>query len=251
MQKHRYKTSFIITAILYVSLAYAIWYGSSNFTKKPNLISDAKTITISLSEFKPQQKTKEQTPQEIIETPSKVEQLQEEEKTEEKPKDTKEEQQKPIEKEKLKTPDPIKPIEQKLTTTKTNIKKSIKKKSKRAKTKHKKHKKTKRVLKSKAINHKQQAKAKATLLSHIRYKINRSKIYPRAAKKRRIQGRVKARFRVLKNGQVSNLQLSGSSIFYNATKKAIQKAFPIDTKGATTLLPLDVSITLRYNLTQN
>ena len=251
MQKHRYKTSFIITAILYVSLAYAIWYGLSNFTKKPNPISDAKTITISLSEFKPQVKPKEQTPQEFIETPSKIEQLQEDKKTKKKPKDTKEEQQKPIEKEELKTPEPIKPIEQKLTTAKTHIKKSIKKKSKRTKTKHKKHKKTKRVLKSKATNHKQQAKVKATLLSRIRYKINRSKTYPRAAKRRRIQGKVHARFRVLKNGQVSNIKLSGSSIFYNATKKAIQKASPIDTKGATTLLPLDVSITLRYNLSQN
>jgi len=265
MKKHRYKTSFIITTLLYVTTAYGILYTLSLDKKPNNEISTSKAITLSLSSFEPEPKVQIEKPQPILEQPSQKEQLQEDdeqkaEKTdtkevikEEKESDTKKVIKEKTEKEIEKKPIE-KTIEQKLTTANTSFKVTPKK-HKRAKhkkyTKRTKHKKNKRILKSSVSKHKSNKKAKTTLLSMIRYKINHAKIYPRAAKRRHIEGKVYAKFRVLKNGQVSHINLSGSSIFFNATKKAIQKAFPIHTKDSKKVLPLDISITLRYNLTNN
>lgn len=253
MQKHRYKTSFIITALLYISSAYGIWYGLKSFTTKPQKVQTTKAITLSLSDFKSKPTIKKPTPQPkpIEETLSQKEQLQEDEQKEEIKTITKPKLKEETKKEKIEKKPTIKPIEKKLIKRDSNFKVATKKHHKSKKTKRKKHTKHKRVLKSQASKHHSNKKAKATLLSTIRYKINHAKIYPKAAKRRRIQGKVYAKFRVLKNGQVSNIKLSGSSIFFNATKKAIQKAFPIHTKDSKKVLPLDISITLRYNLTNN
>jgi len=251
MQKHRYKISFVITVIIYLLLAYIIWYASESFNKPVQQTLKAKTITLSLSEFNIQQDIDELNNKPIFEKPSQIEQLQDYDISKEEKQDIKEVSKKTPLKETEKKTEDVEKISQTLTTTKTIIKKSVKRDTKKTKLKHKKHKKIKRVLKSNTKRYKNKTKAKTTLLAHIRYKINHAKIYPKAAKRRHIQGKVYAKFRVLKNGKVTNIKLNGSSIFFNATKKAIQKAFPIDTKGATTLLPLDVSVTIRYNLTQN
>jgi len=62
-----------------------------------------------------------------------------------------------------------------------------------------------------------------------------------------MQGVVKVKFTILKNGNVSNITMSGSKIFHRSVKKAIKSAFPIS-KKAPLPLPTTVNLTLRYRL---
>jgi protein TonB len=82
----------------------------------------------------------------------------------------------------------------------------------------------------------------------LRYKINSHKIYPRSAKKRGIVGSVYIKFTINRDGTVSNIRLKGKSIFYRASKSAVLKSFPISKKEYGRLLPMSVTLTLKYNI---
>ncbi len=89
---------------------------------------------------------------------------------------------------------------------------------------------------------------KSQFLSKIRAKINRAKSYPRIAKRRGMQGIVKVRFSILKNGRVGSIAVTGPKVFHSSAKRAVKKAFPINTKNAPLSLPTSVNLTLRYQL---
>jgi protein TonB len=246
MQKHRYKTSFIITTVLYIVVGYIV-LGVIGAEISSDIKATNKSITISLSSF---QAAKEQTP-DIIQndaiseieqdTPDTIEQ-----KAQKEPKKQVEITDEP-QKETSMEPK-TEPKVPKLTKaqTKNKIPKPTKRKKYHKSKKHKQAKHKRKVKKQRATKE-TLASARSDLLSKIRAKINRYKIYPIAAKKRHIQGKVTAHFKVNKNGAISNIKLSGSSIFFNATKKAISKASPIKISNRE-LLPIDISVTLRYNL---
>jgi TonB family protein len=86
------------------------------------------------------------------------------------------------------------------------------------------------------------------LMAEVRKRINQNKSYPSLAKRRGLQGKVTASFKVLANGKVNNITLKGSKAFHRSVRKAIQKAFPINPQKFNTSLPKEVTITLYYKL---
>jgi len=62
----------------------------------------------------------------------------------------------------------------------------------------------------------------------IRETVNNHKIYPNKARRRGIQGSVKVKFTISKDGFLKNINiLSGKKVFYNSVKKAITESFPL------------------------
>ena len=251
MQKHRYKVSFFLTALLYI-----IPVGIYLYFLQQHLFSADKpqetTIELSLSQFVPEAPPAEST------EPVQEEQLVEEEpepESEEKPKEEKEpEPEEPLEKEVPKEvvkPEPVvkevpvpEPVEKKEVVPKP---KPVKKKAVKKRKHAKKHPRPKRKIRG-GGSPKRSAAAKNRFLSQIRSRINHAKSYPRVAKKRRMQGVVKVRFTILANGHVGNISLSGPKIFYRSARKAVKSAFPVSVKNIPLSLPTVVNLSLRYQL---
>ena len=250
MSKHRYKISFFITTMLYISLFLIYIFMMNEHFIVSQKVKD-KTINLSISQF----------------VPKAVEQPKQEEKQEE-PVVEKEQEIKPeIIKPKI-IPEPIiiektvvkpKPVIIKKVIKKIKIKKKIVKKTVHKKIVKKRavHKKTKTVKKkqkaSKASSRRASSRRidpnkKSLFLSQIRAKINRAKSYPRIAKKRGMQGVLKVRFTILSNGHVGNISLQGPKVFYNSARTAIKKAFPVNVSKVPLSLPITVNLTLRYQL---
>ena len=62
----------------------------------------------------------------------------------------------------------------------------------------------------------------------IRETVNNHKIYPNKARRRGIQGSIKVKFTISKDGFLKNINiLSGKKVFYNSVKKAITESFPL------------------------
>ena len=142
-----------------------------------------------------------------------------------------------------------KPVVKPIPELKPVIKKVKKKKTKKVvKKKKKKKRKASRRSSKKATSSKINPKKKSQFLARVRAKINRAKSYPRIAKKRGMQGTVKVRFTILKSGRVGSISVSGPKVFHNSAKRAVKKAFPINTKNAPLSLPASVNLKLRYQL---
>jgi protein TonB len=82
----------------------------------------------------------------------------------------------------------------------------------------------------------------------VRRKIEKNKYYPRIAKKRGMEGVVKVKFKILANGNVSNISVSGSKLFHSSAKEAIKNSFPISVKNIPIALPKDVTLPLHYRI---
>ena len=233
MKKHRYKVSFSLTILIYA----AFFFGYLFFLATPFVVSQKekdKTINLSLSQFVP----------EVIEQPLEPEEpIVEEPVVEEEPDPVPE----PIvEKKVFVAPKPLVKKVQKKTKPK---KKTVKKKKKRAKKKAvKKKKQARRASSRRATSRKINPSKKSAFLAKIRGKINRGKSYPRIAQRRGMQGVVKVRFTILKNGHVGNISVSGPKVFHSSAKSAVKKAFPISVKNAPLSLPTTVNLSLRYKL---
>lgn len=89
---------------------------------------------------------------------------------------------------------------------------------------------------------------KNRFLNQLRGKINRNKAYPRIAQRRGMQGSVKVRFTILRNGQVGNISVNGPKVFHKSAKAAVKKAFPINVKNTPISLPKTVNVTLKYQI---
>ena len=147
-------------------------------------------------------------------------------------------------------PEPVvieKPVVKPIPELKPVIKKVKKKKSKKV-VKKKKKSKVKKRSSRRATSSRVDPNKKSQFLARIRAKINRAKSYPRIAQKRGMQGTVKVRFTILKNGRVGRISVSGPKVFHSSAKRAVKKAFPINTKNAPLSLPASVNLSLRYQL---
>jgi protein TonB len=211
------------------------------------------TIHLALSQFVP----------EVIEQPVVEEEIEPEPEPEEEPVVEEEpEPEEPVEEEII--PEPVvKPIPE----LKPEIKEVKKKPKPKKVVKKKKQRKASRSSSRRATSSRVDPNKKSQFLAKIRAKINRAKSYPRIAQKRGMQGVVKVRFTILKNGNVGHISISGPKVFHNSAKRAIKKAFPINTKNAPLSLPraikkafpintknaplslpTSVNLTLRYQL---
>lgn len=197
-----------------------------------------KTINLSLSQFCP----------EVIEEP-----------LEEKEEPVVEEEPEPEPEPEVIEPEPIpeppvvvekpvpEPVVVKKVEKKPEPKKIIKKKTKKKKV-HKKKKRASRASSRRATSSRIDPNKKSQFLASIRAKINRAKSYPRIAQRRGMQGVVKVRFTILRNGHVGNITVKGPKVFHNSAKRAVKKAFPINVKNAPLHLPTTVNLSLRYKL---
>ncbi len=89
---------------------------------------------------------------------------------------------------------------------------------------------------------------KMRFLNTIRRKIDQAKSYPRAAKKRGIQGIVTLSFTVTAAGNITNLHIEGAKVFHTSAKNAVLAAFPIDTTDVPLSFPLDIRLKLHYRI---
>jgi len=235
VKKHRYKVSFSFTTLIYVSLFLTyVTLMSQHFIVSQK--EKDKTINLSLSQFCP----------EVIEEP-----------LEEKEEPVVEEEPEPepevIEPEPIPEPPVIeeKPVPEpevvKKVEKKPEPKKIVKKKTKKKKV-HKKKKRASRASSRRATSSRVDPNKKSRFLSQIRAKINRAKSYPRIAQRRGMQGVVKVKFTILKNGHVGSISVRGPKVFQNSARSAVKKAFPISVKNAPLHLPTTVNLSLRYKL---
>jgi len=243
MQRHgiRHFISYFITTLLYVGVAVIFFY-SKNHHYVSSEVMEEKTIQMSLSTFVP----------EIIEPPKEIVKKVVEPEPEEEPKEE------PKIEEIIEEPLP-EPIVEKVVETpivkkpKPVIKKRIEKPKKKKVVKKKvtKKKKLKKKSSRQQASSKQSKSTKAErnkFWTKLRMKIDQNKFYPRIAKKRAMQGSVKVKFTILANGNVGNISVSGSKVFYNSARNAVKKAFPIDPKKSPISLPTSVNVPLNYQL---
>ena len=243
MKKHRYKVSFSITTLIYVSLFLTyITMMSEHFIVSQK--EKATTINLSLSQFVPE--VIEQPIEEAIEPPVEKEvepEVIEPEIVEPEPIPE------PIVEKKFVEPVPIvKKVEKKPKPKKIKKKVFKKKPKKVTKKKVKKKKKASRASSRRATSSRVDLNKKSQFLSRIRAKINRGKSYPRIAQRRGMQGVVRVRFTILKSGRVGSISVSGPKVFHRSAKSAVKKAFPISVKNAPLSLPTTVNVSLRYKL---
>ena len=233
MKNHRYKVSFSITTLIYVSLFLTYIYMMTQHFVVSQKEKD-EVINLSLSQFVP----------EVIEQPVVEEEIEPE--PEEEPvvePEPEPEPEEPVVEEIV--PEPVvKPIPE----LKPVIKKVKKKPKPKKIVKKKKKRKVKKSSSRRATSSKVNPNKKSQFLAKIRAKINRAKSYPRIAQKRGMQGTVKVRFSILKNGRVGHISVRGPKVFHNSAKRAVKKAFPINTKNAPLSLPTTVNLSLRYQL---
>ena len=243
MKRHRYKVSFLLTTLLYASAIGLYLYIFKTIVAIADKPDESKMV-LALSQF-----VEKATPSDVA-APVQQEHLVKEERVKEskpEPKPPKpdtppvQEEPKPVETPVVK-PEP-KPVVKKTPKNRTKPKPKKHQKVK----KHTRQKHRKRQVSGGGSTHRSAAR-KNTFLAHIRAKINRAKSYPRMAKRRGMQGTVRAQFTILKNGNVGDIVLSGSSLFYSSARKAIKSAFPVDASKAPISLPCMVTLTLRYRL---
>lgn len=248
MLKHRFFISLLGTILLYVSVGLLFFY-LLNQTIGTEQKPQEKIINFTLSEYEPEVIPPLEVP---IEEPIKEEIVKPI--VEEKPII---EESEPVVEEV--SPEPMiekrisKPVVKKIVKKKTVKKKQIKKKvvkNKRIKKRVTKYKNTtKKTYRKKKASKKQASPAKKNkFLNQLRARISRNKMYPRIAQRRGMQGSVKVRFTILRNGHVSNIQITGKKVFHKSARKAIKKAFPINVKRAPLSLPTTVNLTLRYQI---
>ncbi len=235
MTKHRYKVSFFLTTILYFSLIVIYLY-----IQAKSIIADQKpedkAIQISISSFVEEvvEEIIEEPEPEIIEMPKYII-----EPIMDLPNIIKIIEPKDINKTK---PKKIKKIKKKI-----KIKKKVNKKKVKRKATPKKSSKVTKGRKKTGITKNNKAK-KNQFAAKVRQKINRNKKYPKIAKRRGMQGKVKVRFTILRNGNVGNISLKGPKVFHKSAKSAIKKSFPISTKNIPISLPKSFNLTLHYQL---
>ncbi len=77
--------------------------------------------------------------------------------------------------------------------------------------------------------------------------VEKNKFYPRKARRRNIEGKVKVTLSLNADGSIVNLNLSdGHKILRKAADKAIQKSLPFDRPPATLISPKKISFEINY-----
>ena len=241
---NRYFLSFIITVLIYLSLIVGFLY--YNNTPQPIKIKTKKSIeSVKFTVIK-QEKVE---PKPIIKP-----------KTTPLPPIIKKIKPKPIKNIKpIIKKDENRTIEKPKPIIKPKIIKKIKpkKRKKRVKKSNKTIKKT-QIRKSKSISKKgviskiksnNQKAQERSYYSKITKAINRNKSYPSKAKRRNIEGNVKVKVTLSKDGKLISYKiLNGNRVFKKSIKKAIKKSFPIKPPKGVFHSNISFSFTLRYKL---
>ena len=250
MLKHRFIISLLGTILLYASVGLLFFY-LLNQTIGTEQKPQEKIITFTLSEYKPEVIPPVEVPIEEPIKEEKVKPIVEEKPIIEEPKPVpvvEEVSSEPII-EKLITKPVVKKVVKKKTIKKKQIKKKVVKNKSLKKRVPKRKTITKKAYRKKKVSKKQASPAKKNkFLNQLRAKISRNKMYPRIAQRRGMQGSVKVRFTILRNGHVSNIEITGKKVFHKSARKAIKQAFPINVKKAPLSLPTTVNLTLRYQI---
>lgn len=90
---------------------------------------------------------------------------------------------------------------------------------------------------------------KREFLFSLRETINSHKFYPRNARRRGVEGDVKAIFTILQNGEVVDIEIEyGHRLFQKAVVSAIKDSFPIDIPKELNEFPLKVDLILEFKL---
>jgi len=238
----RHFTAYVITVLIYVSMAAILWYTQKHYFVSSKVEKES-TIKMSLSEFVP----------EVVAPPEKVlppEPIVEPQPPEETPIIEEVTPESVIEKVVKKPLPVVKKIKKKVVK---KIKKKVVKKKivKKKITQKKVKKKVKKKVSRQQASLRQSRSSKAEqnkFWSALRRKIDRNKFYPRIAKKRGMQGSVKVKFTILANGNVGHISVSGPKVFYNSAKNAVKNAFPINAKKSPISLPTSINLTLHYKV---
>jgi len=239
--------SSFITLLIYL-LLFFFWHHYASTLSAPSSQADASEISLDLNEF-----VKETSIEKVAESRSEK-QIEESDPLEKEPIKEELSEKEPIKEEPILEPvvepepklPPVekpKPVVKKPKAKKKPPQKHAKKR-KKLRTAHKKQALT-------SSRHSRQSahgsrRGSSRFIARLKAKINANKVYPRIARKRRMQGRVKIRFRVTSTGKLSNLSATGPRIFIKSAKNAVEKSFPLSTRGA--LLPMNVTLTLNYRL---
>ena len=224
---NRYFNSFFIALCFYVFFAIGIFYTFANDKIIVNKTEVPKTISLNHIELKPETKPVE----EIRKEEPKVE-----EKKEEIKKEIKKEPIKKI----VETPKPIikKEIEKKEIETTKKVEEVENKPLEKITIPQK------EILSKPVIDEKKEYLDKH--LTQIRNLINENVKYPMKARKLSIEGVVVARFKILENGNVENIEIiEGHKFLQNATIEAIQEAsknFPKTNKSIEIQIPIEYKL---------
>ena len=278
---HRYLLSFVLSALLYAAVGYGLYLLSSDVLKVHTTTRKTKTLHLALSQFASPLQTVQSSEKRVAETSSELSETTETEKTPPVTNEPKPAPSTPIKREELpqktqspssekptavrEIPKPMLPTVNKTAEApkktpqkvshkkrrkkiKTTARKRIKKHKKREKKGRKKAKRQSRKRVAGGSRHTASAAQTQAFLATLRKRIERGKRYPAMAKRRGLQGSVRVRFVVTASGQVKNLHMEGSRLFFRSAKAAVLQAFPVSTVGANVAFPLRVSLTLRYRL---
>ena len=237
--KHRYLVSFFSTTLFYLLLAGTYFYVQTQYRIADQKPQD-QIIHLSLATCVPEVVPPVEEPvveEEIIEEPE--------------PEPIVEE--KPVPEEII--PEPIEPkiipkpiVEEIKKKPVVKKKKKAKKKKIKKKVRKKAPPKTTKGIKRAGSANKNELAKKSQFLVKVRRKIDQHKSYPKIAKRRGMQGKVKVRFTILSNGNVGHISVSGPKVFHNSARYAVKKAFPISTRNIPISLPTSVNLTLHYQL---
>ena len=214
--KNRYFISFAIALLIYTAIILAFYLNISKLSKKPlsNRVSNKNISFCIIAQKPPQNKTK-----------------------------------------KLSKKQPKKDIKKIIDKRNSKKKKIFKKKIAKKKIK-KLQKTTKKFIPKRVVKQsKNRAKTPPTnslkqkYYALIRKKIEANKRYPNRAFRRRLSSKVEVEFKVSKDGKLKDIKiLSGKKIFYKASKKAIQKSFPIKIDKDLFQEDFIIKITLDYSI---
>ena len=92
-------------------------------------------------------------------------------------------------------------------------------------------------------------KARQEYLRRLMAHIEKYKNYPRAARRRRIEGDASVSFTLQAGGQVGDLMVNGAQeILNSAARRAVEDAMPLPEPPSTLGLPWPVAFTMRFSL---
>lgn len=92
-------------------------------------------------------------------------------------------------------------------------------------------------------------KKRHAYLSSLIRKIERNKFYPRSARRRNLQGKIRVSVNVRCNGSISGLRVSGGhKLLKDAAAKAVRKAAPFQRPPSGVGCPLPISYSMKFKV---
>jgi len=232
--KNRYVSSLLITSAIYSGLV-ATYLFSFDGKQAPSLKQKSSNQNVSFTILAQEKSIKEfkKTEPKKIEKPQKV--------TKKKIEKQKEKIVKKIVPKKVEKPikEIVKKVAGKRSEQKTEPKQQLKSQVKKTITK----------TQDNSINEAKLKAKKDNYFTIIKQSIEKNKIYPKVAIRRGIEGVVKVKFTISKNGELLSLDIiDGKTIFKKSIVKAFEDTFPIKPEDSIFTSNSELSLTLEYKL---